>query len=186
MILESWWDSIPNRVDLKNAKFSAMNSEGYSLRNREIQTSELSTEMFIANYLVALYVSDVQQGKAFPESLTFELDKRATFDQAETDSAFSIFGTTHEEMQTRAKRVRMNLATLRGLDSLNFSIRQANEEEYNVDFIQEAQAKYLENLTDDEIAELATIADSHVIDWIPAHKEILIEAFERRGTGFED
>jgi hypothetical protein len=186
MMQDSWWEDIPSRTELKNAKLSALNSEGYALRNREIETHELSTEAFAATYLVALYKSESQGNQKFPESLSFELEKRAGLKEGKIQTAFNISSLTHEEMQLRAKRVRLNLATLRGLESFAFSPRNIGEGDYDFYFIQEAQGKFLESLSDDEIAELAAIADSQVVDWIPAHKEILIELFERRGTGFED
>ncbi len=186
MIKEPWWAAISSRTDLKNAKLSALNSEGYALRNREIQTHELSIEAFAATYLVALYLSESQGDQKFPESLMPELEKRAGLKAADDTTAFNLFGLTHDEMKLRAKRVTLNLATLRGLESLSPGFRNFGEDTYDFYFIQEAQAKFLKNLTDDEIAELAAIADSQVVDWIPAHKEILIELFERRGTGFED
>lgn len=178
---ESWWESIPPRVDLKKAKFSAINSEGYALRNREIQTHDLTTETFVATYLVELYKANHPHEKQFSESLPYELEKRASFNKEENDSAFAIFGVTHEEMKMRAKRVRMNLATLRGLESLGSRIGNPEEETYDFYFILGTQRKFLKGLTDDEIAELAAIAEGEAVRNMPAHKEILIEAFERRG-----
>ena len=178
---ESWWESIPPRVDLKKAKFSAINSEGYALRNREIQTHDLTTETFVATYLVELYKANYPHEKQFSESLPYELEKRASFKQEENDSAFSIFEVTHEEMKLRVKRAHLNLGTLLGLQNLMMQPWTAEEAYFDIHFVEDAFGKFLESLTDDEIAELAAIAEGEAVRNMPAHKEILIEAFERRG-----
>lgn len=186
MIQESWWESIPPRVDLRKANFSSINSEGYALRNREIQTHDLTTETFAATYLVELFKSEHPHEKQFSDSLPYELEKRAFFDQEEKDAAFAIFGTTHEEMKLRVKRVHLNMGTLEGINNLMLRPWAPDEDYFDIHFAQDAYAKFLESLTDDEIAELAAIAEGEAVRNMPAHKEILIEAFERRGYNHVD
>lgn len=174
MFTDSWWENIPTRVDLKKANFQAINNETSALRNHEINVNELSTDGFIGMYLTTLFVSEFVEEKDFREALVFELIKRSEDNNSTSDSAFKISGITHEEMELRAKRVRMTLATLRGIDGLNSNPGFPDRETYDFYFIQDLQCKYLESLTDDEIAELAAIAESWQISWLPAHKEILI------------
>lgn len=178
---ESWWETIPQRVNLKRARLEVINSQVNALRNREIRTSDLTTDSFVANYLVALYKSEMQRNLEFPKSLTFELEERSSIEPDGNEAAFNIVATTHLEMQRRVKRVHLNVGTLQGIQELLLSPRIQKELEFDFYFAQDANGKFLESLNDDEIAELAAIAEGEVVPHMPAHKEILIEASERRG-----
>jgi hypothetical protein len=178
----SWWAEIPKRVDLHKADLSAINSEGYALVNGIKELKDLSNEAFAGSYLAILLSSRPYVTNPALEPFMEELERRCETKESNQGGAFDIHGITHREMELRGKRALLNLSILRGIDHTHSS----RQEEFlgphlQIDLLIEAPGKFLSYLTDDEIAELAALVEGGVTQ-MTAHKEVLVEAFNRSST----
>jgi hypothetical protein len=115
-----------------------------------------------------------------------EIQTRANAKSYQIQGGFNLLGLTLEEVDLRVKRTQINLATLRGIEQIGklSLLNQLEDTPLNLysegmDFEFDAYLKFLNPLSDDEIAELAAIAEARIISWMPAHKDVLIQAYDR-------
>lgn len=173
----SWqWEfsEIPTRMDFSQAKLFSGRS---SLPLPELNDDELTarTLAIFFNHL------EVWESLAFEPELV-ELLKRAQDSRSEPNGGFNLGGLTAREMALRASRALLNLRVLAGIEKISVP-----------DYFEQISVatKFTSSLSDDEIAELVSVAEfaqKHGDDWarkglefgVPFHKEILMEANHQR------
>lgn len=181
-----WWNQIPARVTLKHADVVAINAQNINPKSPDFKLEELLDDTLVSVHF-ATYFKRCMDGSESRGSWAWdEIQARVNAKNYRVQGGFNLLGLTLEEVALRVKRTQINLATLRGIEQIGklSLLNQLDDTPLNMysrgmDFEFDAYLKFLNPLSDDEIAELAAIAEAGIISWMPAHKDVLIEAYDR-------
>jgi hypothetical protein len=181
-----WWNQIPARVTLKHADVVAIDAQNKNPKSPDFNLEELLDDTLVSLHF-ATYFKRCMDGAESKSSWAWdEIQTRANAKSYQIQGGFNLLGLTLEEVDLRVKRTQINLATLRGIEQIGklSLLNQLEDTPLNLysegmDFEFDAYLKFLNPLSDDEIAELAAIAEARIISWMPAHKDVLIQAYDR-------
>ena len=182
----TWWNQIPSRVTLKNADVVKINSQNSNPNSPNFNLEELLDDTLVSVHFATYFKRCIDGSESKSSWVWDEIQRRASAPGYQTQGGFNLLGLTLEEVDLRVKRTQINLATLRGIEKIGKLSFYGELEDTPLskypearDFEFDAYLKFLDPLPDDEIAELAAVAEAGIISWMPAHKDVLIEAYER-------
>ena len=171
--MERFWHGIPVRVNLKNAKLPRMDGQISRWNRSELSLQETDDETLATLYFKFVYNVKYHGDMDILDIFQDEIARRQSLGPIGAEAgrgSFSYKDLTSEELDLRAQRTRLLVEILTAVYNL---------ETGNIFYRLDAVAKILENLSDDEIAELcAVVTDRSYVDssiW----KEVIQEGLDR-------
>ena len=183
---QTWWNQIPQRVTLHNTDVERVSSQKFDPKNLDLNLDDLLDDTLVAVFFITCFKRSMNGRDDLRSWVWDEIQRRVNQENYKVQGGFDMKGLTLEEMVLRVERAQLNISILRGIEKIEQQLflgdlgdtpltKYSDSRGYAFD----AYIKILNSLPDDEISELAAVAETQLIGWMPAVKEILIEAYER-------
>ena len=187
---QTWWDQIPQRIILRNTDVELISSQKFDPKNLDLNLDDLLDDTLVAVFFIICF-KRIMNGKNDLSSWVWdEIQRRANQETYKAQGGFDMEALTLEEMVLRVERTQLNISILRGIEKIEKQLLFRELEDTPLtkyadshSYVFDAYLKILKAMPDDEIAELAAVAETQLISWMPAIKEILTEAYDRSKAG---